>query len=129
MVQVNWDENNKYVELGMGGIAPTPGPQAGGEIVSIGATTSPHTKNFRSVNFRSGTDGWSLGSDGNTQFNGNKLTSTHFTKVLSLKGVSLYVSDGTTPNGNLSGTAGDICLNGPSGQPFYCGGGTTWTGM
>lgn len=43
--------------------------------------------------------------------------------------VVIWLSDGTTPNGNLSGTAGDICLNGTSGQAFYCTGTTNWTGM
>ena len=44
--------------------------------------------------------------------------------------LTIYISmDGTTPNANLSGNAGDICLNGPSGQPFYCTGTTNWTGM
>lgn len=60
-------------------------------------------------------------------------TSTHFWAIFKFTGsvtdVYYWVSDGTTPNGNLSGVVGDICFNGPSGQPFYCGGGTTWTGM
>lgn len=59
--------------------------------------------------------------------------STNFFRVLRLTGGAtdtyVWVSDGTTPNGNLSGTAGSICLNGPSGQTFYCSGGTTWVGM
>jgi len=57
------------------------------------------------------------------------VVSTNFKIVSEQAGVTTYVSDGTTPNTNLSGTAGDICYNGPSGQPFYCGGGTTWSGM
>lgn len=56
--------------------------------------------------------------------------STNFKKVQVIDTVSIYVSDGTTPNGNLTGVTGDICYNGPSGQPFYCSSsGTTWTGM
>ena len=43
---------------------------------------------------------------------------------------TIYLSNGTTPNGNLSGTRGDLCLNGTLGQPFYCSTtGTTWTGL
>lgn len=58
------------------------------------------------------------------------LVSTNFTKVQTMKSVTFYVSDGTTPNGNLTGVTGDICYNGPSGQSFYCSSsGTTWTGM
>ncbi len=60
---------------------------------------------------------------------------THFNLILFLDndpgatGYSVYTSDGTTPNGNLSGSVGDICLGGPSGQPFYCTGTTNWTGF
>jgi hypothetical protein len=43
--------------------------------------------------------------------------------------IQIYVSNGTTPHGNLTGRQGDICYNGPSGQPFYCSGGTNWAGM
>ena len=54
---------------------------------------------------------------------------TNFKKTIEAGGSTVWVSDGTTPNGNLSGTAGDICLNGTSGQTFYCTGTTNWTGM
>lgn len=44
------------------------------------------------------------------------------------KTVTIWLSqDATTPNGTLSGTAGDICLNGPSNRVFYCTGTTNWT--
>lgn len=44
------------------------------------------------------------------------------------KTVTIWLSqDATTPNGTLSGTAGDICLNGPSNRTFYCTGTTNWT--
>jgi len=57
------------------------------------------------------------------------LTSTHFKKVINAAGTSIYVSDGTTPNAALTGNAGDLCLNGPSGHMFYCttNSSTTWT--
>jgi hypothetical protein len=43
------------------------------------------------------------------------------------KTVTCWLSiDATTPNGALTGTAGDICLNGPSSVPFYCTGTTNW---
>jgi len=59
----------------------------------------------------------------------NNITSTHFRKILSEKntGVTLWVSDGTTPNGALTGNAGDICFNGASSRSFYCTGTTNWT--
>lgn len=59
------------------------------------------------------------------------VTSTHFRKVFNetTTGVSIWISDHTTPNANLSGTEGDLCLNGPSGQSYWCGGTTTWTAV
>ena len=57
----------------------------------------------------------------------NAVTTTHFRNVIKASGVTIWVSDGTTPNGALSGTTGDLCLNGPSGHMFWCGGTTTWT--
>lgn len=58
------------------------------------------------------------------------VTSGHFVKEILFGGSSstvLWVSDGTTPNGNLSGTAGDICLNCDSSTVYYCTGTTSWT--
>jgi hypothetical protein len=66
-------------------------------------------------------------------FTTDAVRNTHFSPLLFFSGplvdqfATLYISDGTTPN--FSGDQGDICLNGPNGQPFYCQGGTTWTGM
>lgn len=69
---------------------------------------------------------------------GLNVVSTHFTQIASFIGAdtgsgsgftTFWMSDGASPSGALSGSQGDICYNGPSGQPFYCGGGTTWTGM
>ncbi len=61
---------------------------------------------------------------------------THFTPVQTNQGVlggtsTFWQSDGTTPNGALNGTQGDICFRGPGGQPFYCSitGSNVWVGM
>lgn len=86
-------------------------------------------KEFRSSNFKGNESGWILNRNGNAEFNGSVSTSTNFFKVFSARGISFYVSDGTTPNGNLTGSQGDLCLNGPSGQPFKCTTGTTWVGL
>lgn len=56
-------------------------------------------------------------------------STTHFNKIISLSGVMLYISDGTTANGALSGTAGDICFNAGSNKPEYCTGTTNWTAL
>ncbi len=53
--------------------------------------------------------------------------STHFTRAASFIGKNIYVSDGTTPNGNLTGATGDICLDGTGGALYFCVTGTTWT--
>ncbi len=57
------------------------------------------------------------------------VTSTHFKKIATLGGVTLWVSDATTANGALTGTAGDICFNGGTNKPEYCTGTTNWTAL
>lgn len=58
------------------------------------------------------------------------IVSTKFKKCASFAGFTLWVStDGTTPNGNLSGTAGDICLNAVSSKPLICTGTTNWSAV
>lgn len=59
------------------------------------------------------------------------ITSTNFRKLLTETDTSctIWISDGTTPNGNLSGQAGDICLNGDAGNIYRCTGTTNWTAM
>lgn len=57
------------------------------------------------------------------------LTSTHFMKQMTLGAVTLWTSDGTTANGALTGTAGDICFNAGSNKPEYCTGTTNWTAL
>jgi len=57
------------------------------------------------------------------------VTSTNFRRVASFNTITLWVSDGTSPNGVLSGNVGDICFGADNGQVYYCGGTTTWTAM
>lgn len=59
-------------------------------------------------------------------------TATHYQKLIGTggapgPGITIWASDGNNPNGFLTGVAGDICLNGNSGHPFYCTGTTNWT--
>ncbi len=65
-------------------------------------------------------------------FGGTQVViSTHFRKIVteSGSGVTLWFGDGTTGQGNLSATAGDLLLNGGSGKPEYCTGTTNWTAL
>jgi len=59
------------------------------------------------------------------------LVSTNFKKVGTFAGISIWVSDGTSPNGALTGTTGDICLAGTGGATFYAsnGAGQVWASM
>lgn len=52
-----------------------------------------------------------------------------FRKEIVLNNTTIWRSNGTDPNGTLSGTAGDICLNGASNKPAYCTGTTNWTNL
>lgn len=56
-------------------------------------------------------------------------TSTNYYKFATVNGVTIWIGAGTTANGNLTGTAGDICLNGGSNKPEYCTGTTNWTAL
>ena len=65
------------------------------------------------------------------QFVSQKLISGHFKQMYQMGGnqklpTTIWVSDGTSPNGVLAGKQGDICYNGPSGHQFYCTGTTVW---
>ncbi len=63
----------------------------------------------------------------NVAITASKFTK-HFVMTDGTKTLTIWISqDGTTPNAVLSGTAGDICLNGPSSRMFYCTGTTNWT--
>lgn len=58
------------------------------------------------------------------------VTSTNFKKLITLGTFSIWTSDETSPNTALSGTKGDICLNGSAtGQAFWCTGTTNWTAL
>ena len=60
------------------------------------------------------------------------LTDTNFKKMIVLETLTVWISDGTTAEGALTGVEGDICLNGGTGngQTAYCNAnGTNWTGM
>lgn len=81
---------------------------------------------LNSLNFVANSYGWGLGSNGDAQANGNHVVTIHFTPCFKLKGVTIYVSDATSPNGTLSGATGDICLNGDGGKLYVCVGGTVW---
>lgn len=66
----------------------------------------------------------------NVAVNNSKFTR-HFTSTDGTKTVTIWISqDGTSPHTVLTGQAGDICLNGTSGVPFYCpADGTNWTAL
>ena len=52
-----------------------------------------------------------------------QTTSTNFKKEVEIDDVFIWKSDWTTPDGNLSWTAGDLCLNGADNDLYIC----TWT--
>lgn len=63
----------------------------------------------------------------------NNATTTNYAKQIKLifagAGATtsiIWQGNGTDPNGVLSGTAGDILINGASNKPAYCTGGTVW---
>lgn len=59
------------------------------------------------------------------------VTTTNFRKILQESNTSctIWISNGTSPNASLSAQAGDICLNGDSGNIYRCTGTTNWTAM
>jgi len=57
---------------------------------------------------------------------------TNFERHLKIGALTIWISDGTTAEGALTGVEGDICLNGGTGagQTAYCNAnGTNWTNM
>lgn len=60
-------------------------------------------------------------------FTQEAVTTTNFKRTLDLNGITIYTSNGTTPNGNLGGNAGDLCFGADSGKSYYCTSGTSWT--
>ena len=64
-------------------------------------------------------------------FKQSTVTSTNFWRTMKLTGgtkdIYVWVSNGTDPNGALSGAQGDVCYNcSGAGVIKYCSGGTTW---
>ena len=60
------------------------------------------------------------------------VTDTNFKTIMTFWGFTLFVSDGTTAEWALTGTEGDVCLNGGTGQgqmAFCDDTGTNWTDM
>jgi len=61
------------------------------------------------------------------------VRNTHFSPLLFFSGpltdqfITFFLSDGTLPN--FSADQGDICFNGPNGQPYYRSGSGTWVAM
>lgn len=108
-------------------------PKTLAQIMGAGSPTSPYNtgnspilKPIQSTNWKDDTLGWRLNTNGEAEFNGARTVSTNFRPAVKLFGVTIYVSNGTTPNGNLSGNAGDICLKGATGNAYKCTSGTTW---
>lgn len=51
----------------------------------------------------------------------------HFYAAIKVNSNTIWVGDGTTANGTLSGTAGDILINGGASKIEFCTGTTNWT--
>ncbi len=117
-----WDNTNK--RLGIGTNSPLKTLDVNGDVMFRENINIEHNVIV--------TDSVGIGAvtpNAKLEIIGGEVVSTNFTKTQILNGVTFWVSDGATPQANLSGTQGDICYNGPSGQPFYCTGTTNWTGM
>jgi hypothetical protein len=58
-----------------------------------------------------------------------RVTSSNFRKIFTETNtdISQWVSNGTNPNGALTGTAGDVCYNGLNNEIYYCTGTTNWS--
>lgn len=72
---------------------------------------------------------WSLSTGYPLNITQSAVVSTNFKKIMNLSWVTIWKSDWTTPNWNLSWTAWDVCFNGTSWQPFYCTWTTNWTAL
>jgi len=58
------------------------------------------------------------------------LVETNFVIMMELDGNTIFKSDGTTPNGNLTGVQGDLCVGADGGKAYYCSTtGTVWTAL
>lgn len=103
--------------------------QGDSNVIQVGAGLSPVGQPIQSTNYAQNSVGWRFNSNGEAEMNGNRTVSTNFSLIFKARGVSFYVSNGNTPNGALSGTTGDICFNGGSGNVFRCTGTTNWTAL
>lgn len=56
-------------------------------------------------------------------------TSTNYFAGIKLNSNTIWVGNGTTPNGNLTGTTGDLCIGGDSGKAYICTATTTWAAL
>lgn len=94
----------------------------------VNTNIAPIAKSIVSPGFKSASMGWKFNSNGGPlESNGSSVVSTHFTAFFKAKTITMYVSDGTTPNGNLSGNTGDVCFGADSGKAYKCtSAGTTW---
>ncbi len=54
-------------------------------------------------------------------------TSTNYFAAIKVNGNTIWVGNGNTANGVLSGTAGDMLINGGSSKIEFCTGTTNWT--
>lgn len=93
---------------------------------------------IQNKDYKMGSRGFKLRNNGTVEINEGTfiskqaVTTTHFYKVLTdaTTGISLWMGDGTTANGALTGVAGDVLLNGGSHKPEYCSvSGTTWVAL
>lgn len=57
------------------------------------------------------------------------VISINFKRAAQFNGVTLWTSNGNTPNATLPGSAGDICIGADGGKAYYCTGTTNWTAM
>jgi hypothetical protein len=64
-------------------------------------------------------------------FTQNAVVSTNYRKIFTETNtwITFWMGNGNTANGTLSGTAGDILINGGSNKPEYCTGSNNWTAL
>lgn len=109
-----------------------------GMLMTLNALTTGSGLSIASSSTDSGTRGLVLltqtgaGATGTSMIRMNQVvTSTNYRKIFTEtnSGITLWWGNGTTGQGNLTGTAGDVLLNGGSNKPEYCTGTTNWTAL
>lgn len=94
----------------------------GGEVLEIDQTNASNANNVVAITTANATIA--------PLFATGATVAGHFQRCIAGQGgVTIWMSDGTNPSGTLSANRGDLCLNGPSGVAYYCGGTTTWTAV